>query len=303
MDVSVSVSRFPDPGETLLALSSRRSGGGKGANQAVASARAGGALTTMVAAVGADADGDALVAGMSQAGVDMSLVQRLPDAPTGVALITVDTYGENTIVVASGANAQLELDDASRAAIASADVVLAQLEVPQELLVSAARSRRPGVAFVLNAAPSDLLLPELADEVDLLVVNEPEAVDMAGFELGAAGDDLDEDNEEDVVTAMQALRSRFPGVVLTLGAAGVIFAKGAADPLVVKAPTVTATDTVGAGDTFCGVLVAQLAQGAGMERSLQFACAAASLAVQRAGAQDAVPTVDEVRARTAEAYG
>ena len=159
MDVAVRTARLPKRGETLLAESIQRSGGGKGANQAVAAARAGGAATAMVGAVGTDADGDALLADLSRDGIDVSGIRRLGDHPTGVALITIDADAENTIIVAAGANAAVALSAADRAALGTADVVLAQLEVPQGLVADAAAARREGALFVLNAAPAAPLLP------------------------------------------------------------------------------------------------------------------------------------------------
>ena len=147
MDVAVRTARLPKPGETLLAESIQRSGGGKGANQAVAAARAGGAATAMVGAVGTDADGDALLADLSRDGIDVSGIRRLGDHPTGVALITIDAGAENTIIVAAGANAAVALSDADRAALGTADVVLAQLEIPQRLVADAAAARRAGAAL------------------------------------------------------------------------------------------------------------------------------------------------------------
>ena len=170
--------------------------------------------------------------------------------------------------------------------LASADVVLAQLEVPQAVVAEAARARRPGATFVLNAAPSAPLTPELAGQVDLLVVNEHEAADLSGRPAPADAAALDE-----VVNELLAL---VPAVLVTLGAAGSRLQRRGGEALVVAAPAVRAVDAVGAGDTYCGVLCAALAAGLDDATAMRRASVAAALAVQHPGAQDAVPTAAEV---------
>lgn len=290
-DLTVTTARHPRPGETLLADSVRRSGGGKGANQAVAAARAGGASTAMVGAVGTDAEGAALARALERDGIDTGALAHLDGEPSGLAVITVDADGENTILVVAGANAALTLDDGAGAVVAGADVVLAQLEVPQAVVAEAGRARRPGALLVLNAAPSAPLAPELADQVDLLIVNEHEAADLAGRPVPADGDALDR------VVAL--LLDVVPAVLVTLGAAGSRLQRRGAGPLTVASARVRAVDAVGAGDTYCGVLAAALAAGLDDESAMWRASAAAALAVQRPGAQDAVPTADEVEAALA----
>jgi ribokinase len=289
VDVSLTCPRLPLAGETVLADSVHRSGGGKGANQAVGAARAGGASTTLIGAVGDDADGAAMVSALSSAGVDCAGVVRSPSLPTGLALITVDHAAENTIVVAAGANGAVQVGDDDRAAIEAADVVLAQLEIPQSTVVAAARWRREGVPLILNAAPSAPLSAELVEEIDLLVVNEHEARDLTGWE------DLD--------AATAQLLEQVPAVLVTLGSRGATLTRGGRAPLFVPAPKVEAVDTVAAGDTFCGVLAAALARGEGDLAAVRLASAAASLAVQRRGAQSSVPTFDEARAQADATYG
>ena len=208
VDVSVTCARLPQAGETVLADSVHRSGGGKGANQAVGAARAGGAATTLIGAVGDDADGDGHArASCRRAGVDCRRVARSASLPTGLALITVDAAAENTIVVAAGANAAVEVTEADRGAIEAADVILAQLEIPQATVVAAARGRRPGVPLILNAAPSAPLSAELAAEVDLLVVNEHEARDLSGLRATSR-------------RRPPTCSTQVPAVLVTLGAAG-----------------------------------------------------------------------------------
>jgi ribokinase len=289
VDVSLTCSRLPAAGETVLADSVHRSGGGKGANQAVGAARAGGASTTLLGAVGDDADGAAMLADLAAAGVGCERVARSASLPTGLALITVDRSAENTIVVAAGANASVEVTEADREAIEAADVVLAQLEIPQATVVAAARGRREGVPFILNAAPSAPLSADLVAEVDLLVVNEHEARDLTGL------DDLD--------AATARLLQQVPAVLVTLGASGARLLRRDEPALFVPAPEVEAIDTVAAGDTFCGVLAAALARGESDLAAMRLGSAAASLAVQRRGAQSSVPTLDEARTRAEATYG
>jgi ribokinase len=289
LDIAVRTARLPRPGETLLAEAIQRSGGGKGANQAVAAARAGGATTAMIGAVGMDGDGDALLSDLRRDGIDVAGIRRLGDRPTGVALITVDADAENTIIVAAGANAAVHLSDPDRTIIGTADVLLAQLEIPQPVVAAAATARSDGVPFVLNAAPAAPLLPELAAQVDVLVVNEHEAVELAQV--------------PDVDAAVHRLLDDVPRVLVTLGAAGARLVGRDGTDLRVKAPKVPATDTVAAGDTFCGVFAAARATGLGERQSLERACAAASLAVQRPGAQASVPSAAEVEDLARKVYG
>jgi ribokinase len=289
MDLSVSVDRLPRAGETLLGGTLRRSGGGKGANQAVAAARAGGARTAMVGKVGADPEGDALRDALESDGIDCAALETSLAELTGLALITVDGAGENTIVVAAGANDEVTVDEPTASVVAQADVVLAQLEIPQQAVLAAARARRAGALFVLNAAPYAAVDPLLLDEVDLLVVNEHEALGLTGV--------------DSVDAATACLLERVPAVLVTLGAAGAMLTRRGATPLRVPASPVEVVDTTGAGDTFCGVLGAALARGDDDLTALQLASAAASLAVQHPGAQDAVPNVAQTRQRARDAYG
>ena len=280
LDITVRTERLPSPGQTLLATSIHRTGGGKGANQAVAAARAGATRTALIAAVGLDGDGDALLDALTRDGIDVSGVRRCDDQPTGVALITVDARAENTIVVAAGANRAVVLRDADLKRLREAEVVLAQLEIPQRVVAEAAAARRPDALFVLNAAPAAPLLPELTAQIDVLVVNEHEAVDLA--------------QRPDLDDALHRLLEDVPAVLVTLGAQGARLLRRNASDVHVAAPRVVASDTVAAGDTFCGVYAAGLARGIDERASLERACAAASLAVQRPGAQASVPTAAEV---------
>ncbi|MDX2974093.1 ribokinase [Kribbella solani] len=286
VDLVLPVQRIPRPGETVLSGEMSRGPGGKGANQAVAAARAG-ARTAMVVALGADEGGDLLREALGGSGVDLSLATK-SDAPTGTAIITVEESGENSIIVAPGANGRLTLSPESLTAIGAAKVVLSQLEIPFPVVQAAAAA---STYFILNAAPAAELADELLAEVDLLVVNETEAEAIAGPERSA-------------------LLAKVPAAVVTLGGAGAVILTRDAAEIAVPGVPVDVVDTTAAGDTFCGVLAAALANAsandsitaADLTNAVRRANVAASLSVQVAGAIPSVPHGDAVDARYAEVY-
>nr|CEL13458.1 Ribokinase [Kibdelosporangium sp. MJ126-NF4] len=279
VDLVVDVERPPRAGETVLGGDLRRNPGGKGANQAVAAALAGGVDTTFVGALGTDEPADLLLTSLQGAGVRTDLVDRI-DGATGTALITVSPDGENTIVVAPGANARLKLGTPHVKRIAAADVVLAQLEIPLDVVLAAVRARRPGAVMALNAAPARDLPEEMWGAIDLLIVNEHEAADLTRTSGPAAS----------------KLLERVPAVVVTLGGDGCLVAERGSEPLHIPGIRADVVDTTGAGDTFCGVLAAGLARGLNLPDAARLACAAGALAVTRPGAQGAVPTAAEIAA-------
>ncbi|MEU8778816.1 ribokinase [Streptomyces sp. NPDC048606] len=280
MDLVAYVPKAPRLGETVTGREFRTLPGGKGANQAVAAARLGGEVV-MIGAVGADAFGSRLRAALGEAGVETAALRTVEGA-SGTAHITVDDEGANSIVVIPGANARvtgLEPGDDSR--IGAADSLLLQLELPLEAVVAGARAARAhGVRTILTPAPARPLPAELLDLVDLLVPNEHEAAALTGL------------TEPD--RAAEALLHRVPEVVVTLGAAGVLYAARGAEPVRVPAHRVRAVDTTAAGDTFVGALAVALGEGRSMEGALAWASRAAALSVQRPGAQDSMPTRAEV---------
>ncbi|TDO48382.1 ribokinase [Kribbella sp. VKM Ac-2527] len=286
VDLVLPVQRIPRPGETVLASGLTRGPGGKGANQAVASARAG-AATAFVAALGKDDGGALLREALSGSGVDLSLVSSV-DAPTGTAIITVDAAGENAITVAPSANATLTLSEAARTAVREAKIVLSQLEIPFGTVQAAAEASG---YFILNAAPAAELSDELLGHVDLLVVNETEAEAVGGPKLAS-------------------LLDRVPAAVVTLGAEGAVILTRTADEIRVPGVRVEVVDTTAAGDTFCGVLAATLATSSrtgpvtesDLTNAVRRANVAASLSVQAAGAIPSVPHGDAIDARCAEVY-
>jgi ribokinase len=291
LDLVLPVARIPGPGETVLAAGLSRVPGGKGANQAVAAARAG-ADCRIVGAVGRDDAGRLLRSALVESTVDVSRLREL-DVPTGLAVVTVAADGENAIVVAAGANAELApLLAADLASIAAAAVLLVQLEVPLAAVrAGAVAARRAGALVLLNAAPARPLPADLLELVDLLVVNEHEAAALA--ELPGADPDQ---------AALRLVRA-VPAVVVTLGAAGSLYRTASGVTERVAAVPARVVDTTGAGDTFCGVLAAELAAGRPVGSAIRWASAAASLAVETAGAVPSIPDRTAIAGRYAAHVG
>ncbi|WP_230111722.1 ribokinase [Microbacterium foliorum] len=287
-DTSVSMPRIPGPGETILATGAASGPGGKGLNQAVAAARAG-ASTTFVGAVGDDEAGERLRGVLIEEGVRAGL--GVSERPTGTAFVMVADDGENAIVVVAGANgdgAAITAEAASALASAgSGDLVLAQLEVPLDAVLSAFRSAKErGATTVLNAAPSRPLSDDQLALVDVLIVNQHECLDLAGAPVeGVAG--------AAVADAARLLAARVGTVVVTLGSEGALVLS-AGEATRIPAFPVTAVDTTAAGDTFCGALVSRLAAGDPLAAAVPFASAAAALCVQRSGAAASAPRLDEI---------
>lgn len=276
LDFVVRASRIPAPGETVLGHAFQTYPGGKGANQAVASARAGGAATHMLLALGDDAYARPLEASLGSAGVQLHIV-RTPGVPTGTAFICVSDDAENAITVAPGANRLLRAQHLP--ALDGFSHLLMQLETPLDTVTACARSARAkGVKVVLNAAPAQPLDAQLLALVDVLVVNQGELASIADH-IGTVADCLE--------------RLDVPTVVVTLGAQGCCARVGKNHLLQPSFP-VTAVDSTGAGDTFCGVLVAALSEGNGMQAAMRRAAAAAALACTQNGAQSSIPTRDAV---------
>ncbi len=282
MDLVVRQPRAPRPGETIFGTSFGTVPGGKGLNQAVAAARAG-AHVDFAGAVGSDAHGAELRTLLTLEGVDVDALETV-DAHTGTAHIAVTPDGENSIVVVSGANAAVSaLGDRVRVALARAHYLVLQFELPQTLLLEAARAARElGVTTVLTPAPAQHPLEGLLDVVDLLVPNAGEARELSGLD-----DDAD---------AARALSRRVTTVVVTRGDRGALVARGGEIVAEVPAPRVVPVDTTGAGDTFVGVLVARLVADADLTDALRWAAAAAALSVTRPGATASMPTAAEIAA-------
>ncbi|GAB2745093.1 ribokinase [Sinomonas soli] len=294
-DLVFSADRMPAPGETVAGTGFAVHPGGKSANQAVAAARLG-ASVRLVGSVGDDAHGRLLLASVTAAGVDVSSVRTVGGVPTGVAGITVDAEGENSIVIVPGANALLGPDEVAEAAappiaaFAGAAAVCLCLEVPQAAVLAAARAgRAAGAAVILNLSPYASIPAELVPCVDVLLVNAQEAGQLLGQDgLGA------EPQDWELVRAGLA-HLGFEQSIVTLGPRGgvVLGPDGIAH---IESLRVDAVDTTGAGDGFAGALAARLAAGDGLEDAARYACVAAALGTARHGAQPSYPDADEVRA-------
>jgi ribokinase len=280
MDLVAYVPKAPQRGETVTGREFRTIPGGKGANQAIAAARAG-ATVSMIGAVGNDAYGTQLRSTLEHSGVDTDHL-RTTEGPSGTAHIVVDDEGGNAIVVIPAANGTVDhLAPGDDGLIASADALLLQLEIPLAAVVAGAEAARAhGVRTILTPAPAQPLPIELLSATDLLVPNEHEATTLTG--------------RTDPHAAALALLDEVPEVVITLGSAGSLYVARDAEPLSVPAPQVTAVDSTGAGDTFVGALAVALGEGRAMRDALRWAAAAAALSVQRAGASASMPYRPEI---------
>lgn len=282
MDLVLRVPRMPLPGETITGGQFRTIPGGKGANQAVACARlcAAGIKVAMVACLGDDAFGQQLRSALRADGVDDSHISTLADTASGIASILVDDHGQNSIVLAGGANHALSPAhiDAARDLIAQAQIVVLQLETPLATVQHAiALARSLGKTVVLNPAPAQSLPASLLAQVDYLVPNEIEAAMLAG------------DASEQIDTLVAGLRAKgSTNVLVTLGEKGVYAALGGSTQQF-PAQVTKAVDTTAAGDTFIGGFVAALAEGCSETEAIAYGQRAAALSVARAGAQTSIP--------------
>jgi ribokinase len=284
-DVLVTVDRLPGRGETVIGRSAEVAPGGKGANQAAAAGRLGPGVH-MVGRVGADPAGDRQLAALAASRVNVSQVHRTPGVPTGSATIPVEEgSGENLILVVPGANAELTSRDADVQSVGRALVVLLQLEVPLDTVEAAARAATGTV--VLNPAPPQPLTPGLRERVDVLVPNEHELAHLAGVPVGRR-------SPGELVTLARAVAAC--PVVVTMGARGALLVPVEGPALLQAPPPVTAVDTTGAGDCFCGALAQALARGSDLAGAVRYAVTAAALSTTGPGARGALPDDDAVRA-------
>jgi ribokinase len=291
MDMVLRVDCLPLPGETVTARSFAFLPGGKGANQAVASARYG-AATRLIGAIGDDQHGTTMREFLNNCGVDLALLAALT-GPTGLALICVDDRGENQIVVVPGANALVAAPAQGIGSAASGRAVaLAQLELPVRAISRFLKdSRDAGAITILNTAPALVAAVSLFEDVDILILNETELE----FYLGHV---LPNDPHAIGKAACALLRDARQTIIVTLGGAGVV-AVSTDDITSIPAPSVNVVDTVGAGDCFCGVLAAALSDGRSFVDSIRLAVHAAALAVQKEGAATSMPTRAEIEAAAA----
>ena len=287
MDMVIKTSHIPVPGETVLAGTFFMNPGGKGANQAVSIARLGGEVI-FISKVGNDVFGKQAFQLFDEEGMNTSYVLSDNELPSGVALITVDQAGENSIVVASGANANLLPDDLKEAEkeIGQAVMLLMQLEIPMDTVHFAARfAASKGVRVILNPAPMNTLTAELLRYVDVLTPNKTEAEMLSGIKVK---------NIESAKKAAKAIYEMgVKNVVITMGAAGaVIYQENKTE--VVPARKVKALDSTAAGDVFNGALAVALSENKTLTEAVKFACTAAAVSVTRMGAQSSIPYRNEL---------
>jgi len=287
-DLITNVVRFPNAGETISGKAFMQAMGGKGANQAVAAQRLGGKVK-FVTSIGDDANGRNTLSYFKNEGLDVSNVLTVDYAPTGTAIILVNDEGENCIVVTPGANHELlpahvaELEDE----IAKASIVVLQMEIPFETVkkvIELANIHRTPV--LLNVAPARQIGVDLFRMIDILVVNETEIECISGQSIATLG-------EEGIIDQLISMGART--VILTLGKRGCVV-KNSSSSKRIPAFEVEAVDTTAAGDTFCGALVASLAQNKDIFEAATFATAASAICVTRMGAQPSIPTKEEVAA-------
>lgn len=285
-DMVVKTDQHPKPGETKLGGEFFMNAGGKGANQAVAAARLGGNVV-FVAKVGNDIFGKQTLDGLTNENIDTSHVFIDDTAPSGTALIIVNSEGENSIVVAPGANAKLNVDDVQAITnLKDTAFILMQLEIPIETIAAVMDiAKLNGTHVILNPAPAQALSDQILNGLFLLVPNESEATMLTGIPVN------------DLASASKAadalLQKGVSHVIITMGKQGAYF-KSAYKELLIPAPSVVAVDTTAAGDTFCGALTVAKTEGIDWEEAIRFAIAAASLSVTRMGAQASVPFRNEI---------
>ncbi len=292
MDFVVRVDELPTPGETTLGRDFQMIPGGKGANQACAVGRIGAKTVEgyMIGRVGYDLFADQLKASLSAAGVDVSAVHSTKGQPTGVAMIWVDQRGQNSIVVASGANHAMTVTEVSghRAVFQGARYALFQLEVPLPVVAAGLSvARQMAVRTILDPAPAQPLPADLLANVDVLTPNEQEANLLLGRPPGR----IEENEYRRVAGALRGLGVR--SVILKLGSRGALYFDGDVE-IFQPVFAVDAVDATAAGDIFNGALAVGLAEGKPMQVALRFAAAAAAISVTRIGAQSSVPLRSEV---------
>lgn len=287
MDMVVKTSQIPKPGETVLAGSFFLNPGGKGANQAVAVARLGGDVAFM-SKVGNDVFGKQSSQLLDDEGINTFYMLSDEELPSGVALITVDSVGENSIVVASGANANFLPSDLEEMLeeIAKAKIVLMQLEIPIETVLYVAKyASTRNIVLILNPAPASTLSLELLGYLDMITPNQNEAEIISGLKVDGI--------ESAKAAALRIFEMGVNKVIITMGPMGAVVCEEG-KVYVVEAKKVEAVDTTAAGDVFNGALAVALSEGKTLEEAVRFACGAAAISVTRLGAQSSIPYRNEV---------
>lgn len=286
-DLIIKVQNIPRTGETVLGKAFKMSPGGKGANQAVAAARLG-ANVSLIGRVGADIFGRELIKNAKETGIDVKHIIEDIGTYTGLALITVDEEGNNTIAVASGADMRCCTEDIDRAeeTIISSDIFLTQLEIPLSVVEYAIdKAFEEGVKVILNPAPAQELSKDLLKKVYILTPNENEAEVLSGVKI--------KDLRSSKKAAKRLLERGIENIVLTLGNRGSMIATKE-QTVHMRGIKVNAVDTTGAGDAFCGALAVAISSGKGLKEAVKYANFAGALATTKIGAQEALPTMEEL---------
>ncbi len=301
VDMNIYSERLPKPGETITGGTFRQFMGGKGANQAVAAARAG-ASTIFLGKIGIDLFGDEVLKHLEKEHIDINHVERSQTEATGIAFILVDKFGENMISVAPGANATLSMEQVFKNAdlIENASVVMTQMEIPLETIETIYSIAEKGNAIkILNPAPLRNVSSEILKRVDIVIPNEGEL-----FNLNAMMNfsDLKPGGIEQVVQASSNIASiGTKYVITTLGSKGsVVYEKKKSKAFQIPALKVKAVDTVGAGDCYNGVLASMLCEGKDLLTAVKYATGAASIAVTRKGAQESMPYKENIETKFRE---
>lgn len=287
MDMVIKTDHFPVPGETIIGGNFSLIPGGKGANQAVAAARLGGEVS-FLAQLGDDVFGARNLENYRKEGINVSLIKLNPNKPSGVAMITVDNSGENTIIVAPGANETLSVDDLHKAkdSFEAADMILIQLEIQLSVVFEACKMAFDlGKKIILNPAPAAFLQPEIFPFLFLITPNETEAEQLTGVKVF--------DKHTAHKASEMLMEKGVENVIVTMGAAGAYVHTREFRGLI---PTkeVIALDTTAAGDTFNGALAVALVKGGGMKESVEFALKAATISVTKMGAQSSIPYLKDL---------
>lgn len=294
VDTTYHVARFPQPGETISAVSKSSAPGGKGANQAVAAARSG-AKTAFIGAVGSDKEGAYMLESLADDHIDTRHIMTDELHGTGSAAITLDANGQNDIMVYGGANQAMTTDvlNGIDDVLEDADFLISQFETPQEVALDAFKqAKKHGVTTLLNPAPAHEILPELLKYTDVITPNESECALLTGIEIT---------DKESMLKSADYFRERgVKHLLITLGSKGVFYSTPTAHGLV-PAFKVKAVDTTAAGDTFLGALSSQLEKDlSNVDKALVYAQRASSLTVQQMGAMPSIPNHDAVLEALAE---
>ncbi|MFX0142595.1 MAG: ribokinase [Candidatus Hodarchaeota archaeon] len=296
IDLNIYIKGFPSPGETVTGGVFKQFFGGKGANQAVASVRSG-APTIFIGKIGIDSFGDQMISQLRREGINMDNVIRDHENPSGVAFILIDENGENMISVAPGANSKLNLEDINNRMeiIKSAKVIVVQMEIPIDTIKEVFKIASKGKAIkILNPAPLKSIPIDVFKNVDIIIPNEGELYRLNSL-LGLK--EIDSEGKQKILQTARNISSLgVKCIITTLGKKGcLVYLNKTNEFFEISSPNVKAVDTVGAGDCFIGVLASMLSKGEKILTAVKFATIAASIAVTRKGAQESMPSLNEIQ--------